>query len=209
MPKSALDLLATKAKLAGAVVLGGVCATAALSTGALSLVSDSSAATAVTCVNPTGTTAPTETASASTEPTASPTDTTCPTPSATVVTTKSPKVEESEAAEATESAEAVDNAKIKLNHATVVSIDATSLVVTAAGATSTWTVSAATRWTGAFKDPAQIKPGMVIHLRGTKVGDVSTATHVVTPGKNKAKQAKPSKAKHLTTKAKKVNGKQP
>jgi hypothetical protein len=173
MPQSALDLLAAKAKLAGAVVLGGVVATAALSGGALSLVADSS-----------GTTTQVVT-STSAEPTESP-----------------------KATGTTERAAPADDAKIVLNHATVVSIDTTSLVVTANGATTTWTLGADTRWTGAIKDPAQILPGMVIHLRGTKAGNVYTATHVVTPGKNRAKHEKRIKAaKAAKTHAKKGQGK--
>lgn len=183
MPKTALDLFATKAKLAGAVVLGGLVATAGIGGGALSLVADSSEQTPQVVV----------TASTPSEDAQTPEYEAPEAPEA----TEAP--EASEAPEATETPEApaasdpaeAESDKVVLNHATVVSISATSLVVTAQGATTTWTLSAATRYTGAIKDPAAITPGMVIQLRGTKAG---AATHVITPGNNKPKQEKKASA---------------
>lgn len=180
MSHPALALIAGKAKLAGAVVAGGLIATAAVGGGAMALspVADSDPAVAV----PTDSPAPAESAS----PTAVPT----PTDTATVAVLAATP-------EATESPDG--GVRVNMNHATVVSIDATSLVVTVDGTSYTWVLTDQTHYSGFYKDPTQVKPGMVLNVHGVQNGAAYQATNVTSPGHNKPKHVKPA---HKTKSAK-------
>jgi hypothetical protein len=191
VPATFVSLLAAKAKVAGAVFVGGVVATAALGGGAVAfqqaadsvpvpVVSESPAAPAAP--TPTDSASPATTATATASPTASSTATASA--AATASATPEPTASESPKPAVV---------RVEMHKATVTSIDATSLVVTVGGTTYTWVLNDATHFSGFDKNPADITPGMVVNVQGTLDAGTYTAKHVVTPGHNKAKQHKHDK----------------
>jgi hypothetical protein len=184
------------AKVTGAALVGGVLATAAVGSGAVALqqVADTAPVVVVSPTpSPTDTATPTDTPSPVVTDAPSPTDTASPAavdpasplPALPTLPTLPASVAPTPAA-----------VHVAMSNATVTSIDGQSLVVTAGATTYTWVLSDLTRYSGFFKNPADIMPGMVVNVQGLKDGDTYTAQHVVTPGKNKKIQPKPAKPAH-------------
>ncbi len=205
MPATFVSLLAAKAKLAGAVFVGGALATAAIGGGAVAFqqVADSAPAPVTSespaAESPAANTDPTPTASTSTA-------TDSVSPEATEFASPEPTESESpEPADVESPKPAVVH--VAMHKATVTSIDAASLVVTVGGTTYTWALNDATHFSGFTKNSADIKPGMVLNIQGNLDAGAYTATHVVTPGNNKQMQPKPAKPAKTHGKTTKTHGK--